>query len=197
MATNLKELASLIYGKEGVDHVNVSLYSGTKLGKLLHPQFRSNFFIPNLGDFISAMAFVHWLGGAGEAARIDPSIREKVKIVPFKEAIIYAKFCQLKKNTRLLMENKELIDLGKFTSYKVFPSGVREIERNWLWYVELLPILIPQVLNKNLKEPIWQEFGFHPTSLKAIELEVKKNVVGNAAQEEPSGETDKVETEGS
>ncbi len=49
------------YREEGVDHINISMFSKVKLGKMLHPGYRKMFTFSDLGEFKSVTNFGYWL----------------------------------------------------------------------------------------------------------------------------------------
>ena len=49
------------YGNEGVDHLNISIYSQSALGRILDPSFQKRFEYPHLGRFASVLNLWHWL----------------------------------------------------------------------------------------------------------------------------------------
>lgn len=50
-----------LYGEEGEDHINISVSSQLKLGRLLDPGYCHNFEYPHIGSFKSILALGYWL----------------------------------------------------------------------------------------------------------------------------------------
>jgi hypothetical protein len=173
-----EQLASRLQKTDGVDHINVHVFGvKTEVGKILHPEFRRRFFIPNYGEYLSAICFLRWIGGCGEQARYDSSIRGWNRIDSFQEAIVLAKFCQIKKFSRKVIDELNTYKINTFVSYKVHPNGVRETDYRWNWYINLLPELISQAVDPDLKMPNWEALGFGADSLEKIDEDVKKYVL--------------------
>ena len=58
---DLTNLTNLDLGLEGVDHVNISMESTTRLGKILDPYYVKTINIPNYGKFSSVMSYWRYL----------------------------------------------------------------------------------------------------------------------------------------
>ncbi len=50
-----------LYGKEGVDHINIHIRSKLKLGRILDPSYCCTIEYPHIGTFKSALALGYWL----------------------------------------------------------------------------------------------------------------------------------------
>ena len=119
------------YKKDGEDHVWVSPVSKTLVGKVASLSWRGNFFVPQVGEFISPVAFAAWLLTGNEASRRDPMARiPKVHSLESKEFVrqmlFLGKYHQLAAFKRLLVKNKELFNL-RWVEYKLHSSGVKEL----------------------------------------------------------------------
>lgn len=190
MSTSIREqLSSRLQKVDGKDHINVSIFaSKTKLGRMLHPEFRKTFFVPKYGEYLSAVCFLRWVGGAGEEARFDANVKGWQNVECFQEAIIYSKFCQFKKMRNALVSELNEYNISTFTSYKTHPSGIREIDRKWEWFVRLLPELISQAVEPERKMPDWEKLGYAADSMEKIEKDIEKFVVSQYVFEEQEGE---------
>ena len=123
------------FKKEGVDHINISPMSETKLGKILDPSYVKVINYPGIGKFNSVINMWYWL----RSTNLDDSIRRfdkrsldnykkvnfdifKVYVPNFKAIIGYGTWLKIKNNAPVLEEIKNLDDNIKFISYKVVKS---------------------------------------------------------------------------
>ena len=122
--------------KDGSDHIWVSPFGTTQLGKLVALKWRKKFFIPQLGEFISPDSFVAWLFTGDEAQRQNPTAKipqltkEEFKLA--RQAMFFGKYHQLtalkpalQKECAVVEGQKSVIDLPWF-EYKQHMSGIKE-----------------------------------------------------------------------
>lgn len=70
MSLSIKEaMLKVAYRKDGEDHILVTPFAATNLGKYSSLTWRKYFFIPMFGEFLSPMAFMSWLATGDEAQR--------------------------------------------------------------------------------------------------------------------------------
>lgn len=150
-----KELATFInpnrvLGEEGVDYINVHVYSKSRVGKMLAPEYVQKFKTP-FGPFLSVSNYWMWLNG-GQDDRIrfihpknlKKAIREqnlntsvkRRKLSYFKELIAHAKFTQLDKPyyRNILVDQAE--DLNKVLTMFTEREGFRTTLPYADWYLK-------------------------------------------------------------
>lgn len=119
------------FGKEGVDHINISNSSKTQLGRVLDPSYYKTFAYPHLGSFKSVLNLWCWL----KTDPLDDSIRKltgyhlknRLKetnsaVTHFKAIVAVATYEKLKSYPALIRDLKRLPDSVQFISY-YYPSG--------------------------------------------------------------------------
>lgn len=132
---NMKEaVCSTLIRVDGKDHVWVSPFAGTQIGRLASISWRRKFFIPRIGGFISPVAFVAWLYYADEGQRFstEPKRLPRMKAEEYnayQDALYYAKFCQLANMKPRLEEEKELLNLP-WVEYRQHSTGLKEFPRS-------------------------------------------------------------------
>jgi len=158
------------FKKEGEDHIRISPFAETTLGKVLSPDWRKKFFIPHVGEFLTPQCFANWLVTGDDEARHDTNIRPAVHVKEYSGFVLYAKFYQLcSMKTLLEKEMKEL----PFAMYKVHTSGVKEFHR-WKEYPSEVKEMIQHILNaeKGPKAAYpWEEK--YPGLLAKIDEQIK------------------------
>ena len=165
--------------KDGVDHIWVSPFASSQLGKIVSLEWRRKFFIPQLGEFISPNAFVAWLFSGDESERMNSSAR--IPIVPKNEfpllmkALYVAKFHQLTSLKYMLVKGTAdgQLDLP-WMEYKQHTSGVKEHHRD-LKRVGLVKAMVKHILESGSRVPfINEEYKFNlPEVKKEIMVLVK------------------------
>lgn len=162
-----KELATFInpnriYGEEGVDYININVYSKSRLGKMLAPEYVNKVRTPSgaehfrkiktpFGSFLSVSNYWMWLNG-GQDDRIrfihpknlKKAIREenlnvssgRRKLTYFKELIAHAKFSQLDNpyTRNFLSQNED--ELKKMITMFIEKEGFRTTLPHADWYVK-------------------------------------------------------------
>jgi hypothetical protein len=119
------------YKKDGTDHVLVSPFANTNVGKISSLSWRGNFFIPGLGEFSSPINFAVW------CATGDESFRKAYKVTPPKiptvlwtQSRLYAKYAQLCALKKFWINEYEGLKSLPWLSYKSHDLGVREYLRD-------------------------------------------------------------------
>jgi len=132
-------LARATMKKDGSDHILVSPFGGTKLGKVVSLGWRKAFFVPQMGEFASPYAFVAWLFLGDEDQRHNhqakiPQIEFKTKeeAIEFKKvmraALLVAKFHQLCSLAGVLHDaDKQGLFEMSWVEYRQHTSGVKEM----------------------------------------------------------------------
>lgn len=132
-----------MYKADGVDHVRVSPYGKTELGKWLSPEFSRKVTVPHLGEFASVRNLWVWLTTEGHPDQIrgvnPKSLERWVKSIKvkkgnslrlFTEIICYAKYQQL------VQHKPKLEDSGvPLLVYQESKEGFRTTMPYEQWYV--------------------------------------------------------------
>lgn len=127
---SIKEQLGTSLRHDGVDHVNVSIRGETELGKMASPDWRRKFFIPHVGDFISARSFANWLlSGGNEELRLSSKFyKTNVSLGEFRNLLLFGKYFQLYSMRQSLAGHEAALSLP-WVMYKMHLSGVREMDR--------------------------------------------------------------------
>lgn len=144
------------FKEEGGDHIRISPFAATILGKVLSPDWRKKFFIPHVGEFLTPQCFANWLVTGDDDARHDVNLRPAAHVKEYPGFVLYAKFYQLCSMKTLL--DKEMKDLP-FAMYKIHTSGVKEFHR-WKEYPTEIKDMIQHILDpqRGSKAPYpWDE----------------------------------------
>lgn len=131
------------YGKEGEDHINISIQSETKLGKLLDPAYLKTINYKHVGKFNSVLSLWYWV----RSNDLDDNFRRltgaKLKMyaeangvfgnyVPnFKAIIAKATWTKIKGYPAILREIKDLKPEVKLLSYHIVKSSNLRICTNY------------------------------------------------------------------
>ena len=146
--------------KDGIDHIWVSPFSGTQLGKIVSLKWRKKFFIPQLGEFVSPDSFISWLFTGDEAqrqnatAKLPQLSKEEFKLA--RQAMFMAKYHQLTAlKPALIVETKaeegkkSKLDLP-WLEYKQHMSGVKEHHHDTL-RVSIVKDMVRHILESGSK----------------------------------------------
>lgn len=169
-----------LYSEEGVDHIQLSPHSNSKVGKLLSPEWRQKFFIPQIGSFVSPIAFCNWISGGGEEARFDDRVKGKIKI-PYKLLLVVSKYHQLLAMTKDLRTFPEDWTDVPLTRYRRHTNGVKELVPDNQWYPDAVYHLTACVI-QNL-EPEWDEFAPNFKPYELIDELIHRNIMGVSAED--------------
>jgi len=206
-------------GEEGVDHINISIQSNTRLGKLLDPAYLKTINYRYIGKFNSVMSLWYWV----RSPQLDDNYRRltghKLKMyaeannvfanyVPnFKAIIAKATWLKIKSYPNILKEIKELDPKIKFYSYRVVKSSNLRICTNYaVLIIDIADEIVKAV--KEDREPNFDLFVDKPhlagldylegVLLKILPMEkieeMKKQEVEAEAESEAEAETE-AETE--
>lgn len=116
--------------EDGKDHIRISRYAETQLGKVCANDFRRNFRVPNLGNFLNPICFANWMVTGNDDARNDLHMRTRMPLEQFQKFVLYSKYFQLLAcRDTIVQEYRGLPMLG----YSQYSSGVREMDR-WKEY---------------------------------------------------------------
>lgn len=143
MASSLIEKFVNKFKSDGVDHIRISPFAETTIGKVASQDWRKKFFIPHVGEFLSPVCFANWLSTGDDDARHNPKFRCDAAVKGYRTFVMYAKFYQLCSMKSLL--EKEMKDLP-FVAYKVHQSGVKEFDR-WKEYPAEVKEMIQHILD--------------------------------------------------
>lgn len=143
MGSNLIKSLVNKFRTEGEDHIRISPFAATTLGKILSPDWRKKFFIPHVGEFLTPQCFANWLITGDDEARHDVNLRPSSHVREYSGFVLFAKFYQLCSMKTLLQKEKK--DLP-FAMYKVHTSGVKEFHR-WKDYPIEIKDMMDHVLD--------------------------------------------------
>lgn len=174
---NFKDIKKLIkkddynrpndFGVEGVDHINVSLHSKSRLGKFLDPGYASFFEYPGLGKFRTILNLIYWLR--------DPSHNDNLRVCKrntinsmmgkhnfkpldnHKAISLYATYIRLLAREELVEEIKNLPDNISVLSYRIHAdSGLRITTGYAIITIPIISELIKAI--KEDREPDFKRF---------------------------------------
>jgi len=160
-------------GKEGEDHINISIQSETRLGKLLDPAYLKTINYRYVGKFNSVMSLWYWV----RSPQLDDNYRrltgQKLKMyaeangvfgnyIPnFKAIIAKATWVKVKGYPNVLKEIKELDPNIKFYSYHIVKASNLRICTNYAaMIIEIVQEIIKAV--KENREPNFEMFVDKP-----------------------------------
>ncbi len=142
MSISIKEaMIKVAFKIDGGDHVMVSPFSATQIGKYAAMTWRKKFFFPQLGEFVSPLAFMAWLATgdemqrhAGQPTRL-PSMT-KDEYLKYLRAGYLAKWYQLASmHAELVKQIKnsstDLLELP-WVEYKIHVNGLKEFPQSQL-----------------------------------------------------------------
>ena len=131
------------FGDEGVDHINISIQSSTRIGKILDPVYLKSITYNHVGKFSSVLSLWHWI----RSSDLDDNYRRlsgnELKsyaeangsfgnYVPnFKAIIGLATWLKVKSYPYILRDIKELPDNIQILSYSVVKSSNLRICTNY------------------------------------------------------------------
>lgn len=160
-------------GIEGEDHINISIQSSTKLGKLLDPAYLKTINYRYIGKFSSVLSLWYWI----RSDKLDDNFRRltgsKLKVyaetnkvfgnyVPnFKAIIAKATWIKVKSYPNILKEIKELDPNIKLYSYHIVKSSNLRICTN---YASMIIEIAEEIINavKEDREPNFDLFVDKP-----------------------------------
>lgn len=157
------------FGKEGVDHINISIQSETRLGKIFDPAYLKVINYKHIGKFNSVMSLWYWI----RSSDLDDTIRRLTgrnlktyaeangvfnKFVPnFKAIIAQATWNKIKSYPGIMKEIRDLNPETKLISYHIVKSsGLRIATSYAALIIDIAELIIKAV--KEGKEPDFSEF---------------------------------------
>lgn len=157
------------FGKEGVDHINISIQSETRLGKIFDPAYLKVISYKHIGKFNSVMSLWYWI----RSSDLDDTIRRLTgrnlktyaeangvfnKFVPnFKAIVAQATWNKIRSYPGILKEIKELDPNIKLISYHIVKSsGLRIATSYAALIIDIVEVIIKAV--KEGKEPDFTVF---------------------------------------
>ena len=182
------------FKKDGQDHIRISPFGETKLGKIASKDWRHKFFVPHVGEFGSPVCFANWLSTGDDEARHNPKYRVNHTVKGYLQYIFYAKFYQLCALKGVLEKEAEHLHLP-FVAYKQHQSGIKEFDR-WKEYPSEVKDMIDHILDpkRGTKTPYnWEEKfpGLEDHIAGVIAAMVGKEE-SEENSEEPSNETSEI-----
>ena len=143
MSISIKEaMIKVAFKNDGGDHILVSPFGGTQLGKYASMTWRKKFFFPMLGEFVSPMAFMAWLATGDEMQRHAnnptrlPSMA-KDEYLRYLRAGYLAKWYQLTAlHGAMVKHSKPANGIDPFdlqwVEYKIHVNGLKEFPQSQL-----------------------------------------------------------------
>lgn len=141
MSISIKDaMIKSVFLKDGKDHILVSPFGETQIGKYASMSWRKKFFFPMLGEFISPKSFISWLATGDEGQRrANNPIRlpsmSKNEYLRYLKAGYLAKWYQLTSMHGALV--KTIKAGGKFdpfdlhwVEYKIHANGLKEFPQS-------------------------------------------------------------------
>ena len=157
------------FGKEGEDHINISIQSETRIGKIFDPAYLKVINYKHIGKFNSVMSLWYWI----RSSNLDDNIRRLTgrnlkiyaetkgifnKFVPnFKAIIGQATWIKVRSYPNILKEIKELDPNIKIISYNIVKSSGLRITTSYApLIIDIAELIIKAV--KEDKEPDFTPF---------------------------------------
>lgn len=164
-----------VFVNDGGDHIRVSPYGKTTIGRIASMDWRKKFFVPHLGEFSSSRCFANWLVCGNEDARHNTRFKVDKTVKGYRALMLYAKYhqlCSLKKT--LASEKTDLV----FVAYKEHKSGIKEGTGYRENPVEVNNFIEFILANEDTTKYDWDKN--HPGLLKLIDSLVKAILKDNA-----------------
>lgn len=164
-----------VFVNDGGDHIRVSPYGKTTVGRIASMDWRKKFFVPHLGEFSSSRCFANWLVCGNEDARHNTRFKVDKTVKGYRALMLYAKYhqlCSLKKT--LASEKTDLV----FVAYKEHKSGIKEGTGYRENPVEVNNFIEFILANEDTTKYDWDKN--HPGLLKLIDSLVKAILKDNA-----------------
>lgn len=164
------------FKNEGVDHIRISPFADTKLGKITSKDWRHRFFVPHMGEFTSPVCFANWICTGDDDARHNVQFRFNETVKGYLQFVLYGKFYQMCAMKGII--KREMKDLP-FVVYKQHASGIKEFDR-WKEYPIEIKNMIDHILDDDRGPKTaypWEEN--HPGLEQRIQDQIKK-MVGEA-----------------
>jgi len=161
------------FGKEGEDHINISIQSETRIGKVCDPAYLKVINYPYVGKFNSVSSLWYWvrsenlddnirnLTGAKLKAYADQANLHTNYVPNFKAIIAYATWLKIRSYPDVIKAIKNLDDDIKLLSYHVVKSsGLRVRTR----YADLMISICDELFKaiKEDREPDFNKFVTDP-----------------------------------
>lgn len=140
MSISIKDaIVRVAFKQDGKDHVLVTPFCATQIGKYASMSWRKRFFIPQLGEFISPLAFMSWLCHGDESQRhannpMRVPYMSKEEFLKYQRAGYLAKWYQLASMHGALVKQSKIGDLNlldlPWVEYKVHTTGLKEFPQS-------------------------------------------------------------------
>lgn len=145
--TGIREQLQTQLRRDGVDHINISPTGETEMGKIVSPDWRKKFYVPHMGDFISARSFANWMvSGGDESLRYNTGFyKTSVPVEDFRKLLVFGKYYQLCSLRSVVLNNKNALELP-WVMYKRYTSGVREFDR-WSSYTSVISPIVQDIVD--------------------------------------------------
>lgn len=138
MSLSIKEaMIKVAYRADGVDHILVTPFAATNLGKYSSLSWRKYFFFPMFGEFLSPLAFMSWLATGDESqrhashpTRLQPNQRDEMMV----RAGYLAKWYQHAAMHGIIVKQINNSDIDQFeipwVEYKTHLNGLKEFPQS-------------------------------------------------------------------
>ena len=154
------------YGKEGVDHINISPLSECWMGKLIDPSYLKTVNYPEIGKFGSVTNLWYWLRSDPPMDAFRRASGVKLRMLlneglataytpNFRAIIAWATYEKLKAYSRDLAELKRLPESVTFLSYYIPDSTSLRVCSNYANV--MVPII--DLIRKSLREGVEPDFA--------------------------------------
>lgn len=142
MSISIKDaMIKVAFKTDGGDHILVSPFGATQIGKYAAMTWRKKFFFPLLGEFVSPMAFMAWLATGDEMQRHAnqptrlPSM-SKDEYLKYLRAGYLAKWYQLASMHGAIVKqlkgtDTDLLEVS-WVEYKIHANGLKEFPQSQL-----------------------------------------------------------------
>lgn len=151
------------FNKEGLDHINISSKSLTRLGKMFDPSYGKVIYYPGIGKFSSVQNLWYWVMSdplddtlrhlSGHKLAAKAKTLHTRRVYHFKAIIAYGTYLKLKEYPDIIDEIKTLKnDLTLLSYYTPTHSVVRVTSA----YAKVIVEIIDEVINQiklNKEEP--------------------------------------------
>ena len=180
---SIRDQLRMSFRQEGVDHINLSPFANTEIGKYAALDYRKRFFIPHLGEFGSPRCFANWMSSGG-----DDSLRlsfgfynsRHTPLNIYRMFMLYAKFYQILAIRSNYEKHKDKLALP-WVVYKEHLTGIKEFDR-WEAYSQAVKSMVTHVLNStNAHKSQFDWNSIDPNLLCEVEAGIRQIAINNGA----------------
>ena len=157
------------YKQEGEDHINISIYSKSQIGKIFSPEYNKIISYPYIGKFNSVLSLWFWVRSSSFDDNLrrltGPKLKAYVKVnkehgnfvTNFKAIIGHATWIKVKSYPNIIKAIKELPPETKLLSYSIVQSSELRITTN---YANVIIDIANEIVSavKQDREPNFESF---------------------------------------